>query len=311
MEMVTISKLIDFSEAKINSIYVFEFQNTFFIGKLLYFRVGEIAIEDILNNSYRYISPKCDLKIYMCDKINMIGIPFAYNGPCATIAGVGKVYNDTCIRYHEILSTFLIKQNLNQSPKQYLDDVFKFISKTSVSKTIFVGGNHLSVLPLHRYARETRMCSIIFDAHRDYQLNSQEQDMTHANFLNYFEDLSNVMVFGYRDGESDSFRNCKIYNIEQSCAFLRQIEKLKKAGIKFYIDIDIDVLDPYYFSATACTIKNGISPQRLFSLIKQIGFDCIEFVSVEEYIPYLGDDHCNKIIDDIIQLFLKGWNGYE
>ena len=118
-------KPINFSDAKPSSIYVFELNNKFFIGKLLYVHDNEIAIEDIINNSYRYLSPKCKLNIYTYNAINLFGVPFAYNGPCSTIAGAGTVYNNACLKFRELLSPLLIKHNINESSLQYLDNFFE------------------------------------------------------------------------------------------------------------------------------------------------------------------------------------------
>lgn len=301
----------DLSNLKNGSLYVFELHNTSFIGKLLYVRDDEIAVEDILNCSNRFFSRSCMCAAYLYNPINLIGIPFAYNGPAATITGAGMIFNGAKLEYHDYLSATLLKHDINQSSSQYLDNLLDYFLSVNVSNSIFVGGNHLSALPLHRLAQKDNLCSIIFDAHRDYQVKFQDQDLSHANFLNCLDDLSSVIIFGYRDGKIETFRNCKSYNPKQEYPFLKQINEMKRKGFKFYVDIDIDVLDPYYFPATGCPIKDGLSPQELYKIIKYIGFESIKYVSIEEYLPYLGDEHCKEIIYDTIKLFIKGWNGCE
>ena len=209
-----------------------------------------------------------------------------------------------------MIKPILLKQSMNQSPIQYLNELLDTISERKCLHTIFIGGNHLSVLPLHKYANSNKICSIIFDAHRDYQFGLQS-DFTHANFLNAMDDLSNTIIFGYRDGIDKSFKNCKIYKISQEESFIWQLHQLIIEGFHFYIDIDVDVFDPYFFPATCCPIKNGLSPQQMLKIIKIIGFKNIDYISIEEYISYLDDGHCIGILKNMIEEFIKGWNFYE
>lgn len=178
------------------------------------------------------------------------------------------------------------------------------IRASNFTKRIYLGGNHLAALPIHLYAHEKGLTSIIFDAHRDYK-NEQAADPTvtpyewhvntfarrydHSNFLNAFNDLSNFYIYGYRDINACTSNGCHLYSPMQKNEFLRDISFLIKDSKKFYIDIDVDVFSPSYFSATACPVDNGVMLDDLYELIRFIGFDNIEMFSIEEYTPLMDD----------------------
>ena len=157
-------------------------------------------------------SPKCSLRIFPYNFVSIVCLPFAYNGSCATIVGAGEVYNRAKRKYHSTLAALLYKPKIDQSPIQYFSEIFDVISKSNIANTIFIGENHLSVLPLHRYSKCEKICSIILDAHRDYCCDLQDIDYSHANFLNYFDDLSSTIIYDYRNGNDEQFRNCQAYN---------------------------------------------------------------------------------------------------
>lgn len=308
-------KELNISNLEVGKFYVFqiEFDKHIYIGRYVYTYRNKIAIENI--NDQRVISLTCNdiLKIYHYNVVSFIGLPFAYNGPCATIAGVGEIYNRLIMKYNEAIIFNLIKQNENQSAINYLDDILNLCEKSNIKNTVFMGGNHLSVLPLHKYAKNAGLCSIILDAHRDYSENLINEEITHANFLSYIEDLSNVVIYGYRDGKGqiNSYNSCKTFCVEQEKQFFCCINELKKKGFQFYVDIDLDVLDPHCFPATNCPIHNGIIFENLMKIIEFIGFENIKYFSIEEYNPYLGDISCSDLIENIFMNIIKGWNIYD
>ena len=230
--------------------------------------------------------------------INSICIPFAFNGPSASIQGAGQLYNyyKNC---SDIVYSRLFYQKYDQSAKDYLDELYNYFSIYLEDRTIVFGGNHLSVLPLHRYASQKRYYTIIFDAHRDYY--EIDDGINHSNFLRYIEN-ENRMIFGYRD-KFEAHLPFEIYSINEKKTFIYRILELKKENYRFYIDIDFDVLDPLFFPATACPIKGGIGLDELIELLNIIDYNYIDYISFEEYMPIQDNgtslDSAKKILNDI------------
>ena len=260
---------------------------------------------------------------YVKIKNNIIleAYPFAFEGPCASLSGPGVLANlikkKCCIPIPKVYN-----QKYNESSYEYLCNMLRRIMMGKTNKRIYLGGNHLTALPMHLYAREKGIVSIIFDAHLDCKKDQTANNVVenyqkcddflkrhynHSNFLNAFPDLSELYVYGCRDTKSQTTKGCHVYLPSQKKKFLNDISDLIDNGTKFYLDLDVDAFSPAFFSATACPIDDGIMIDDLYEIIHYIGYDNIEMFSIEEYIPLIDNGMCGNYLVDIILEFIKSW----
>lgn len=293
--------------------FVFSESDRRFIGKLLDVNNEKITVECLFSGKVLYFSPSLLYTKEHLEKISIHALPFAYNGPCATLSGPGHIYNALNKLYGRkgLFSSAIHMQGINESAKMYLTSVYqKTLTNDDISKKVYLAGNHLAVLPLHYRAFEEGLISIIFDAHRDYRLDKQDI-INHGNFLNFLPSLENMIIFGYRDGSFDNYKGCRIFTYEQKSEFLNTINIEKQAGKRFYLDIDMDVLNPEVFPAVSCPITRGLNFDILTSIIQLIGFRNFDLLSVEEYVPLLDNGTCEMTIINLIIKIIEGWNGCE
>lgn len=246
------------------------------------------------------------------NRILVYAFPFSYNGPCATLAGAGHIYNRLKDIYKEN-NTVVLKianQHFTESPHAYLLSIFERLHCDKFTKVICLGGNHLTSLPIHAYAKETNLVSIILDAHRDFNIKSGNS-INHSNFLNFLPDLMDTCIWGYRDGNEESYKGCNSYRVKEKRALFRKIDDYIEEKRQFYLDVDIDVLDPEIFPAVSCPINDGVSVTDLMQMTSYIGLGNIDVISISEFVPLLDDGKCEEMIVTFIKTIIEGWLGNE
>ena len=236
--------------------------------------------------------------------INNICIPFAYNGPCGSIQGAGQLYN---YLFNHKYNDRIFYQHFKQSSYDYLEEIYKYFSLNDMRKSVIFGGNHLSVFPIHRFAAEKNYCVIILDAHRDCY--DSDEDMNHGNFLKFI-DNNQLYIYGYRDFMNEFMiinQNIRFFRKDEKEIFVNTILDLKSKGMRFYLDIDFDVIDPMYFSATSCPIAGGLLEDDILEIIDIIGGEALDYISFEEYIPLLDDGTSKKLAIRLIDTIVSRW----
>ena len=243
-----------------------------------------------VKNNYNIIYRKMHFPIYL--------LPFAYNGPCITECGPLAIS-------HEIKKDFLFhqfdliekKQGFCESPHDYLKRIQIELTSNSIDKGAFIGGNHLSFLPIYRAAKEKGYTIVVLDAHRDYL---EQDEISHASFIKYLSDIP-IIIFGYRDRiDSVAPDNVTLFPVNKLSEFLEYISKLDYV----YLDIDIDVLDPSEFPCTYSKINGGIMKSDLFNIIKHLSSK-IKWLSISEYAPVLDYDKYYQIIEKILLMAFR------
>lgn len=157
---------------------------------------------------------------------------------------------------------------------------------------IWLGGNHLSVLPvLEELGSETLV--IQFDAHLDiYAFHDVTAELSHGNFLKHFDTPRPRLVnVGHRDlflthnEIAKSFEG--VYSAEEIAINSDRVAvelQAKVTGAKrVWIDLDCDAFDPAAMPAVPQPLPFGLFPVVMLKLLnalwseKVIGFSMSEF----------------------------------
>ena len=198
----------------------------------------------------------------------------------------------------------LLNQGFDESPREYLRRVRGIVSTSE--RSIVLAGNHLSCLPIHEIALERGLFRVVLDAHRDYAA-STIGPPTHANFLSIAGEMRHLAFYGYRDGPYDGACIAGQYlcgNIDGLESFIKSLPETTR----FYVDIDLDVIDPSIFPATGCPLPDGLSVPAVLDVLGAIGLSRIDIVSFEEYMPLADPDgKCFEIIIELLDHIMKRW----
>jgi|SRR5690554_361163 len=191
----------------------------------------------------------------------------------------------------------------NESNSAYYGKINKISNYLFRNKNIpiFIGGDHSITYPILQSANDNfnDIVVIHLDAHTDtYEneidkiYNNNETIHHHGNFALFSMCLSNVIAFhqfGIRGlaniGIEEVSPKQNIYTIKESKQIIngnRELNLPKTAN--YYITIDVDVISPYFISATATPVPNGLSINDIDILLTKllkdkniIGVDFVEF----------------------------------
>lgn len=172
-------------------------------------------------------------------------------------------------------------------------------AKQSLAKgefLLWVGGNHLSALPVLEELGSFRNSLVVqLDAHLDvYNLADCTTELSHGNFLLHADGpLPPIVHLGHRDlfvpdqTLAKHFRAavCAEDLSENFESSLRRLRLDSAAAKRVWIDIDCDVLDPAYFPATGGPLPFGLTPPQLLRLIDAVWGEHIAGVSISEFEP--------------------------
>jgi agmatinase len=160
-------------------------------------------------------------------------------------------------------------------------------------------GNHLAVLPVYEELGKNSFV-IQLDAHLDiYNLSDCTEELSHGNFLLHSEgDLPEIVNLGHRDlflpsdhvaqYYTEVFPAAKLLGSNERC--FQQIAKRTQKADRIFVDIDCDVFDPSFFSATPHPLPFGVAPSFVLQLLQTIGWERICGISISEFDPG-RDDH--------------------
>lgn len=258
---------------------------------------SEHFINDASTEVYE-IAKKNYESIYQNKSIPIYILPFAYNGPCITECGPLVIGHE--IKKNILFSQFdliEIKQNFFESSLDYLKRIELEITINFNDMAAFLGGNHLSLLPVYRVAKEKGYSIVVLDAHRDYK---KQNEISHASFINYLSDVP-IVIFGYRDKlDLVAPDNVVLYSPEQLSDFLEYVSKQNN----IYLDIDVDVLDPADFPCTYSKIDGGIKKNDFFKIINELSSKT-KWFSISEYAPVLDYKNYYRIIEKALLMAFR------
>ncbi|HEP1835718.1 TPA: arginase family protein [Streptococcus suis] len=181
--------------------------------------------------------------------------------------------------------------NLSREETQSLIKMYSTILTDRTKFSVYLGGDHSVTYSIVQGILEIEetISLIIFDAHSDFQedLDTRESQVLNNNFMNFIINNSNVeeiIYIGYRD--VFDIENPKIKLIPP-IALYSSVDKLDDFfdfTRKYYISMDVDCIDPFYFGQTGALIPNGLSPRDLqmvlhyiCSNLSVVGMDIVEY----------------------------------
>jgi agmatinase len=155
-------------------------------------------------------------------------------------------------------------------------------------KFVAIGGDHTITYPivisLKKFYKDFILIHI--DAHLDRRRIFKKDEINYATVIKRIEEKigdNNVFTFGARSHakEEKISKNIYFFNVYEN---IKKIENLLK-NKKFYVSIDLDVLDPGFFPAVTNPEPGGIDFKEILNTIlflsnfkeNIIGFDVVEY----------------------------------
>jgi len=175
--------------------------------------------------------------------------------------------------------------------------------------SLWLGGNHLSVLPLLEELSPTDLV-IQLDAHLDcYDLADSTVELNHGNFLQALKPKKRPRIAHI--GNRDLFLTAKdvkphvdvVIPIDRVVADFdhvkAQLLELIGKAKRVWLDVDADVLDPAFAPAVHVQSPCGLTPQQLLAVLLLIPKEKFFGLSISEYDP--GRDDGDRTLN------LLGW----
>jgi agmatinase len=179
--------------------------------------------------------------------------------------------------------------------------------------TLWLGGNHLSVLPVFD-ALGAGDVVIQFDAHLDcYALHDTQEALSHGNYLLHVEPpRPKVVVVGHRDLFLTAGEVRKTFaeavpaeaTTEAAEAIRKQVAKAKRV----WLDLDVDVFDPAFAPGVGQPLPFGLTPREVLGLMLGAWGDRLAGVSISEFLPARDrDDRTLELLGWLVERLLLRW----
>jgi len=153
---------------------------------------------------------------------------------------------------------------------------------------IFLGGDHSITYPIVKGLKHERINIIIFDAHSDesFEVCEDINELRHNNVVTYLSSLEKVNKI-YQVGLRDlhrSYQSEKVEIVKENN--IKNILSTFPKNEKYYISIDVDVLDPSILPNTGSLLPVGWTDREIINVLrvltkemKIIGVDIVELLS--------------------------------
>lgn len=185
---------------------------------------------------------------------------------------------------------------------------------------LLIGGEHLVTLGSFRAVQKKYpdVHIIHFDAHADLRNDYLGAKLSHACVIRRCHDIigdGKIHQFCIRSGERDEFRFAEKHTEMHKFSFDGLEETISKIGnAPIYFTIDLDCLDPAYFSGTGTPEAGGVSFAKLLSAIETVCKGNIVGADINELAPNLDQSGAStalacKILREFIIAILKNKNG--
>ncbi len=192
----------------------------------------------------------------------------------------------------------------------------------SGERVVWLGGNHLSVLPVLEElgANSGAAATLVFqfDAHFDiYRLHDVTANLSNGNFLLHSDEtLPAIVNVGHRDlfltrGEihgnfAAAYSSLDMANdIEKAT---KEVRKRATAAKRVWIDIDADVFDPANVPAVHHPLPFGPSPLLVLKLLDAIFEGNVVGLSVSEFDPWRDTNDAGlNVLAWLIEWALLRW----
>jgi arginase family enzyme len=159
---------------------------------------------------------------------------------------------------------------------------------------IWLGGNHLSVLPvLEELGRDTLV--VQFDAHLDiYAFHDTTKELSHGNYLRHLEiPRPRLVNIGHRDLFITTSEIATIFEANYSAIdvatraeeVITAVRTLASGASRVWIDLDCDVFDPAAMPAVQQPLPFGLAPPVFLQLLSAAWSGNVLGLSVSEFSP--------------------------
>lgn len=154
---------------------------------------------------------------------------------------------------------------------------------------IMMGGEHLVTLPvIEALSKKEKLNVLILDAHADYYDKYKDKKNSYATVTRRISELTNkVLIAGVRDltlEEAEDLKNAA--NVE--LVSLDEASKKMSDG-KWYVSVDLDVLDPVHCPEVSTPIPMGCELRELVKVLNSacfthevIGLDVVELTATRK-----------------------------
>lgn len=179
--------------------------------------------------------------------------------------------------------------------------------------TLWLGGNHLSVLPVFDALGPGDLV-IQLDAHLDcYALHDTTDTLSHGNYLLHIEPpRPKVIVAGHRDlfliptEVKRSFTAA--VSAEDTDSATAVIHKHAAKARRVWLDLDVDVFDPAFAPGVGQPMPFGLAPLTVLGLMLDAWGDKLAGVSVSEFLPTADrDDRTLELLGWLVERLLLRW----
>ncbi len=181
---------------------------------------------------------------------------------------------------------------------------------------LLIGGEHLVTLGAFRaVSRKYPDIHIIhFDAHADLREDYLGAKLSHACVIRRCHDIigdGRIHQFCIRSGEKSEFLFAKDHTDMHRFSFDGLEETINKiSNAPVYFTIDLDCLDPAYFSGTGTPEAGGVSFNQLLSAIETVAKANIVGCDINELAPMLDSSGAStaiacKVLRELILAILK------
>jgi agmatinase len=156
--------------------------------------------------------------------------------------------------------------------------------------TVWLGGNHLSVLPVFD-ALGAGDLVVQFDAHLDcYALHDTAESLSHGNYLLHVEPpRPKVVVVGHRDLFLTAAEVKRTFAaavpVEDTATAADLMRRHVAKAKRVWLDIDADVFDPAYAPGVGQPLPFGLTPREVLGLLFTAWGDKLAGISVSEFLP--------------------------
>lgn len=169
------------------------------------------------------------------------------------------------------------------------------LAKDALAKkdfTLWLGGNHLSVLPVYDELGP-HDAVIQFDAHLDvYSQHDVTADLSNGNFLNHVTGrLPRIVNVGHRDLFLPEFEWSRTFvgavpttdaDVDPVRASLDEVLSLVR---RVWIDVDVDAFDPAFCPAVHDPMPFGLGPPTVLRLLDAVWSEKVVGMSISEFDP--------------------------
>lgn len=202
--------------------------------------------------------------------------------------------------------------------------IFRQLRKKK-SKLLWLGGNHLSVLPVYEElaSKEVKKPGtnlvIQFDAHWDlYQLHDVTAHPANGNFLLHSDEPTPPIIqIGHRDlllhpSEAKPYFE-QIYSAldiqQHGMRIFKDILTRCQHAKSIWIDIDIDVIDPAFAPAVQQPLPFGLAPLQFLQILQTLwNTGKVNGVSLSEFDPSRDQrDQTLELLGWLIEWMLLAW----